>query len=113
MALSLPAKSGQSDENNIHSTVVCDFHKGSSFLVYKNLPVREDSQIDFPTGNVFFCVWVLHKNVSQILATIDSSSGEFARKTLSVMKSFTGNIKGMRFKIFAGHLPRVFLCFWS
>ena len=34
-----------------------DFQKGSSFLVYKNSPVREDSEIDFPTGNVL-CVCV-------------------------------------------------------
>ena len=39
------------------------------------------------------CVRVcVHKNVSQILATIDFSSGEIARKTLLVQKSFTGNI---------------------
>ena len=35
----------------------------------------------------------LHKNGSQILATIDSSRGEIARNTLSVMKSFTGNMR--------------------
>ena len=38
------------------------------------------------------CVWVLHKNIFQILATIDFSSGEIARRTLLVGKSFTGNI---------------------
>ena len=36
--------------------------KGSSFLVYENSPLREDSQMDSPFGK--------HKNVSQILATI-------------------------------------------
>ena len=41
----------------------------------------------------------LHKDISQILATIDSSRGEIARKTLSVMKSLTGNIKSMRCKL--------------
>ena len=35
----------------------------------------------------------VNKNVSQILATIDSSRGEIARKTLSVMKSFTDNMQ--------------------
>ena len=39
------------------------------------LCIREDSQIDFATGNVFLHVWGggggLHKNVSQILAIID------------------------------------------
>ena len=39
--------------------------------------VKEDSQIDFATGNVFFAIFFfggggwLHKNVSQILAIID------------------------------------------
>ena len=36
-------------------------------------------------------VWV-HKNVSQILAAIEFSSGEIARKTLPVGKGFTGDI---------------------
>ena len=45
------------------------------------------------------CRGVLPKNVSQILVTIDSSREEIARKTLSVMKSFTGNIKSMRCKL--------------
>ena len=35
----------------------------------------------------------LYKNVSQISATTDSSREEIARKTLSVMKSFTGNMR--------------------
>ena len=74
-----------------------DFQKGSSFLVYKNSPVREDSEIDFPTGNVLcvcVCAWGGgHKNISQILPTIDSSRGEIARKTWSVMKCFTGNMR--------------------
>ena len=52
--------------------------------------VRENSQNDFRTGSVLcvcMCVCVfLHKNVSQILATMNSSRGEIARKTLSVMK---------------------------
>ena len=34
----------------------------------------------------------LHKNISQILATINLLSGEIARKTLSVRKNFIGNI---------------------
>ena len=53
-----PPESGQSDENNFHSTVVCDFHKGSSFLVYKNSLVREDSN-QFSYGKRFsLCVCV-------------------------------------------------------
>ena len=44
---------------------------------------RQDSQIDFAG---------LHKNVSQILATIDFSSGEIAGKSLSVRKNFIGDI---------------------
>ena len=36
------------------------------------------------------------QDLSQILATIDSSRGETARKTLSAMKSFMGN---MRYKL--------------
>ena len=49
------------------------------------------------------CVWGggggggLHKNVSQTLATVNSSRGEIARKTLSVMKSFTGNMRHVNF----------------
>ena len=52
---------------------------------------REDSQIDFATGNVF-CTFdgggggVFHKNIFQILAAINSSSREIARKTLAVAK---------------------------
>ena len=52
------------NKNDIYSSVVCDFHKGSSFLVYKTSPITEDSQIDLPTGNVLcaylcvcVCVW--------------------------------------------------------
>ena len=37
-------------------------------------------------------VGVLHKNVSQMLATINFSSGEIARKTLSVKKNFISNV---------------------
>ena len=61
--------------------------------------LREDSQIDFANGNIF-CTFgmrkgggeILHENISQILATIDFSSGETAGKTLSVMKNLIGNI---------------------
>ena len=46
------------------------------------------------------CFWLqnrfvslpLHSNVSQVLATINFSSGEIARKTLSARKNFIGNI---------------------
>ena len=34
----------------------------------------------------------LHKNVSQILTTVDFSSAEIAGKSLSVRKNFKGNI---------------------
>ena len=34
----------------------------------------------------------VHKNVSQILATIDFFNGEIAEKSLSVRKNFMGNI---------------------
>ena len=56
---------------------------------------REDSQIDFATGNVFCTfqgVGGLHKNVSQILAIIDFSSREITGKTLSARKNIIGNI---------------------
>ena len=47
----------------------------------------------FSYGKRFYAfLRVLHKNVSKILATIEFSSGEIARKTLSYRKSFTGNI---------------------
>ena len=56
--------------------------------------LREDSQIEFAMGNVFFArLGVgLHRNISQILAIIDFSSKEIARKTLSVSKNIIGNI---------------------
>ena len=58
--------------------------------------VREDSQINFATGNVFWHVkgggGFTLKNVSQILAIIDFSSGQIAGKTLPVRKSFIGII---------------------
>ena len=41
---------------------------------------------------MFRGVGVLHKKVSQILATINYSSGEIITKTLSDRKNFTGNI---------------------
>ena len=45
---------------------------------------------------MFFCTFrgvaALHKNFSQILAIIDFSSREIARKTLSVRKNIIGNI---------------------
>ena len=47
-----PLRSRSSDENNIHCMVVHGFHKDSSFLVHK-IHQREDSQIDFATGNIF------------------------------------------------------------
>ena len=68
---------------------------GSSDLVDLGT-FREDSQIDFVTGNVF-CTsggGRLRKNgVSQILALIDFfSSREITGKTLSARKNITGNI---------------------
>ena len=50
----------------------------------------------------------LHKNVSHILGTIDSLKGEIARKTLSVMKSFTGN---MRCKLLQDNYREYFVVF--
>ena len=82
-------ESGLSDENSAHFNVVYNFHKGNSFLVYKNSPVQGKTHKSILTRNVF-CVWALHKIVSQILATINFSSGEIARKTLSVGNNFTG-----------------------
>ena len=59
---------------------------------------REDSQIDFAKETVF-CIGGGgggggggHKNVSQILATINFSSGEIDGKFLSVWKNFIDNI---------------------
>ena len=59
----------------------------------QNSPVREDSQIDFAIVNEG-AAWErdLYKSDSQILATIDFSCRQIARKTLSVRKNFTGNI---------------------
>ena len=56
-------------------------------------------QIDFAT-ETFFCAWGvgggggwgLRNNVSQILATVNFSSGEIDRKFLPVWKNFIGNI---------------------
>ena len=45
---------------------------------------REDSQIAFVMETFFVLGGVLHKNVSQILTTINFSSGEIDRKFLSV-----------------------------
>ena len=55
---------------------------------------REDSQIDFAKETVF-CIGGGgggRKNVSQILATINFSSGEIDGKFLSVWKNFIDNI---------------------
>ena len=61
--------------------------------------VREDSQIDSAMGSVGFALrgggrggGVLKKNVFQILAIIDFSSGEITGKTLSVRENIIGNI---------------------
>ena len=45
------------------STVVFDFHKSSSFLVYENSPGKTRKSI-FPTENVSVCVWVLQERFS-------------------------------------------------
>ena len=66
---------------------------GSSDLVDLGT-FREDSEIDFATGNVF-CTFVgrgLRKNVSQILAIIDFFKQRNYRKTLSARKNIIGNI---------------------
>ena len=70
-------------------------------MTWATLVVREESQIKFVMGNIFckFGEWgaagvgILHKNVSQILAIIDFSSGQIVAITLSIRENIIGNIK--------------------
>ena len=47
----------------------------------------------------------LHKNVSQILATINFSSGEIDGKSLSIWKNFIGNINSGQTSRIGSYIP--------
>ena len=71
---------------------------GVSYRLLPNIVTKfqvfyRSSQIDFAT-ETFFALWGrgVPNNVSQILATVNFSSGEIDGKLLSVWKNFIGNI---------------------